>query len=67
MTRNELYDLERRAYKEVEALKKETHVKTEAYCEGLEKGWDMMFKAVRGALAKEEEKAIAERSKNGNL
>lgn len=27
----------------------------------------MMFKAVRNALAKEEETALAERSKNGNL
>lgn len=62
MTRNELYDLEKQAYKELVALKKETHIKTEAYCEGLEKGWDMMFKAVRNALAKEEEKALAERS-----
>lgn len=50
MTRNELYDLEKQAYKELVALKKETHIKTEAYCEGLEKGWDMMFKAVRNAL-----------------
>lgn len=63
MTRNELYNFERQAYKELEALKKETHIHTEAYCEGLEKGWDMMFKAVRCALAKEEEKALVERSK----
>jgi hypothetical protein len=61
MTRNELYEIEGDViYNEIARIKKEQ----EEYRKGVEYGIELMFKAVRNHLAKEEEKALAERSEN---
>ena len=53
MTKNELYDLEMEAHKKLDAINKERQVANIAFSEGLEKGFDIMFQAVREALKKE--------------
>ena len=53
MTVSELYDLEVEAYKKVEKIKRERQVANEAFSEGIEKGFDVMFQAIREALKKE--------------
>ena len=57
MTRNELYELESAVYKNIDRIKAEQA----EYIKGVEKGIDLMFRAVRDLLAKEEEKAWKER------
>lgn len=58
MTRTELYDLESEVYKNIERIKAEQA----SYVKGVEAGIELMFKAVRSALAKEEEKAWSEKT-----
>ena len=61
MTRNELYEIEGDViYNEIARIKQEQ----EEYRKGVEYGIELMFKAVRKHLAKEEEKALAERREN---
>lgn len=57
MTKNELYDLETEVSKNIDRIKREQA----EYIKGVEAGIELMFKAVRNHLAKEDEKAaIAE-------
>ena len=57
MTRNELYELEGKVVQNIDRIKAEQA----EYINGVEKGIDLMFRAVRDVLAKEEEKAWNER------
>ena len=52
MTRNDLYDLEIAAIRNIDRIKKEQA----AYNEGVEYGIELMFKEVREYLRKEEER-----------
>ena len=53
MTRNELYELETEVCKNIDRIKREQA----EYVKGVEAGIELMFKAVRAHLAKEEENA----------
>lgn len=50
MTKNELYELESRAYENIERIKREQ----DAFRRGVEEGIAIMFKTMRDALDKEE-------------
>lgn len=53
MTRNDLYDLESAAIRNIDRIKKEQA----AYIAGVEYGVELMLKAVREHLRKEEERS----------
>lgn len=53
MTLNELYDLEREAHRTLDVINKEREIENQAFSKGMEKGFDVMFVAVREALKKE--------------
>lgn len=52
MTKNELYELEKEAHKKLDKINKERQIANDAFSEGMEKGFDIMFQAVREALKK---------------
>ena len=56
MTKNELYDLEKEVYKNIERIKREQA----EYVMGVERGIDLMFNAVRNYLTKEEQRRAEE-------
>ncbi len=58
MTRNDLYDLEIAAIKNIDRIKREQA----EFVKGVEHGIELMFKEVREHLRKEGENALAERS-----
>ena len=61
MKRNDLYEIEGNVISnEIARIKREQ----EEYRKGVEYGIELMFKAVRNHLAKEEEKALAERTES---
>ena len=60
MTREELYDLESEVYRNIDRIKAEQA----EYVKGVEAGIEIMFNAVRSALAKEEEKAWNEKKES---
>lgn len=61
MTRNDLYEIEGNViHNEIARIKREQ----EEYRKGVEYGIELMFKAVRNHLVKEEEKALAERTES---
>ena len=51
MTRDELYDIEKTVYGKVEQIRQEQA----EYLAGVERGADLMFKAVLAVIKKEEE------------
>ena len=60
MTKNELYDIETEVLKNLERIKREQA----EYVRGVEVGIDLMVRAVRIHLTKEDEKALRERNTN---
>lgn len=54
MILNDLYELENEVYKNISRIKREQ----EEYLKGVEEGINLMFKAVRNYLAKEEEETV---------
>lgn len=59
MNLNELYEIERTVSHEMQTLKEKKEAETRAFIEGVDKGIDLMFSAVREALWKEAEEASA--------
>ncbi len=53
MTASELYDLEIKAHEKLDRINKERQVANDAFSEGMEKGFDIMFQSIREALLKE--------------
>lgn len=58
MTRHDLYELERDVYKNIDRIKREQA----QYVKGVEEGIELVFKAVRETLAKEEENAAKKKN-----
>lgn len=54
MDRQDLYALDETVYKQIQEIKRNRELETKAYIEGMEKGADMMMKAVRDFLNKED-------------
>jgi hypothetical protein len=50
MTVNELYDLETKAWEEIQEIKRVRELETKAFIDGMEKGADLMMKKVKGFL-----------------
>lgn len=61
MTKQELYKLDAEVYKNIDRIKCEQ----EEYLKGVEYGMELMFKAVKTALDKEEETTAKEAKPNG--
>jgi len=55
MDKQELYKLDEILYKQIQEDRKKKEAENKAYFDGVEKGADMMMKAVRDFLTKEEE------------
>lgn len=53
MNLNDLYDLESEAHLQVSALRDKKQKELNSYLQGVEDGFDIMFKAVREKLKKE--------------
>ena len=53
MNTNELYDLEIKAHNQLDKINRERRIANDAFAEGMEKGFDIMFQAIREALQKE--------------
>ena len=55
MTYNELYEIDKNVYHEIQDIKRERELETNAFIEGMEKGADLMLKRVKEFLKKEDE------------
>ncbi len=53
MNLSDLYELEKETHLQVSALRDKKQKELNAYMQGVEDGFDIMFKAVRGQLKKE--------------
>ncbi len=54
MDKQDLYRLDEVTYKRIQEEKRKAEVETKAYFDGMEKGADMMMKAVRDFLSTEQ-------------
>lgn len=54
MDKQDLYSLDEVVYKQIQQIKRDRENETKAYIDGMEKGADMMMKAVRDFITKEE-------------
>ena len=50
-----LYEIENEVDKQIQDIKKDKELETKAFIDGMEKGAELMFKAVREELRKERE------------
>ena len=60
MDKQDLYDLDDEIYKQIQIDRKKKEIENKAYFDGMEKGAEMMMKAVRDYLTNE-------RKKNGEM
>ncbi len=54
MNTNKLYELEIEAHQKLDRINKERQIANDAFSEGMEKGFDIMFQAMREALKNED-------------
>ncbi len=54
MTVNESYEVEEKAYAKITRIKEDRKIENEAFAEGLEKGFDVAFRAMRDAIREKE-------------
>ena len=57
MNLNELYEIERTVSHKMQVLKEKKEAETKAFIEGVDRGIDLMYSAIREALMKEAEEA----------
>lgn len=50
-----LYDIEGEIFKQIQGIKKEREQETKAFIDGMVKGSDLMFKAIREELKRSDE------------
>ena len=55
MTVNELYELDKNVFEEIQEIKKQRELETKAFIDGMEKGADLMLKKVKKFLKNEEQ------------
>ena len=53
MTLNELYEIDKKAYEEIQEIKQKLELEQKAFLEGMEKGADLMLKKVKEFLNRE--------------
>lgn len=59
MTVNESYEIEEKAYAKITRIKEDRKIENEAFAEGLEKGFDLAFRAMRDAIREKEKEETA--------
>lgn len=60
MDKQDLYALDEAIYKQMQIDRKNKEIESKAYFDGMEKGAEMMMKAVRDYLTNEDKKGCAE-------
>lgn len=58
MTTNELYELETKAWEEIQEIKRKRENETKVFIDGMEKGADLMIEKIKGFLNREAQQKV---------